>query len=126
MKKNISHLAPILAVRDMSEGLKFYNTLGFKTDFEWQDPPTYAVLTGSEEAKIHLSLLDAEHRDREINALVYVFAHDVDALYEICKKEGFALISDIGDRDYGMRDFDLKDPFGNQITFGKSLERIGT
>ena len=125
MASHISHLAPIFPVSNIKESLLFYQAMGFKTEFLWEDPPSYAVLSAGENASLHLSLLNPEHRDRQVESLIYIFVHDVDAQYAICQKNGLTFHVDIGDRDYGMRDFELLDPDGHKITFGISLERNG-
>lgn len=52
---------------------------------------------------------------------LYVFCKDVDAMYTEVVKRGVRLISIPEDRDYHMRDFDIVDPEGNQLTFGTGL-----
>lgn len=118
----IDHLAPIFPVRDMSRALDFYQKIGFKTEFLWEDPPSYAVLSAGEQASLHLSLLAPEHHDRKTKSLVYLFVQDVDQVYRICLDAGISPYVEIGDRDYGMRDFEVLDPDGNQLTFGISLD----
>lgn len=116
---NISSIAPILPVRDLSRSLSFYEQLGFTTEFLWQEPPTYAVLTANE-ANLHLSLLAPQHRDRKVRSVLYLFVQDVDQMYESCQAAGLAIEVELGDRDYGMRDFELLDPDGHLLTFGES------
>ena len=118
---NISHLAPILPVRDMEKALAFYKKLGFEEGFLWQEPVTYAVLNAGENAAVHLSLLEPERRDNPIKSIIYLFVHDVDALYQRCLDEQIDIHVEIGDRDYQMRDFEVLDPDGNLLTFGKGL-----
>ena len=122
--ENISHLAPILAVRDMKKALTFYNEIGFKTEFLWQDPPSYAVLSGGGSASIHLSLLDPAHRGQKTKGVIYVFVHNVDQLYEECLEKGSSIAEGIATRDYGMRDFEILDPDGNLLTFGTRAELL--
>ena len=120
--QNISHLSPILAVSNMEASLKFYNSLGFTTEFLWQDPPSYAVLAAGENASVHLSLLDPEDRANPPRGIIYIFVHDVDKLYQDCLDQGIKIKVEIGDRDYRMRDFEIKDPDGNLLTLGKGLD----
>ena len=120
--QNIAHLAPIMPVRDMAASLSFYNNIGFTTEFLWQEPPSYAVLKAGEGASIHLSLLDPKHRDRKVRSVIYIFVHDVDKMYQNCKDAGIAIEIEIADRDYQMRDFEVLDPNGHLITFGKGLD----
>lgn len=120
--ENISHLAPIFAVRNMDNSLAFYKKIGFQIGFLWQTPPTYAVLSAGERASIHLSLLDPEHHDRQVKSVLYVFVHNVDQIYALCQTEKLKILTPIGNRDYQMRDFELEDPDGHVLVFGKNLD----
>ncbi len=120
--ENISHLAPILPVRDMDKALDFYKRLGFKEGFLWQEPVTYAVLNVGENVAVHLSLLDQKHRNSMVKSIIYLFVHDVDAMYQRCLDEQIAIHVELADRDYRMRDFEILDPDGNLLTFGKGLD----
>ncbi len=48
----------------------------------------------------------------------YVVTADVDGLYEKVTKAGATTLSEPTDRDFGSRDFTLKDPEGNFWNFG--------
>ena len=48
----------------------------------------------------------------------YVVTDDVDGLYDRVKKAGATTLAEPTDRDYGGRDFTLKDPEGNLWNFG--------
>ncbi|MEO0338027.1 MAG: VOC family protein [Bacteroidota bacterium] len=119
---NISHLAPILPVRDMGKALTFYKKLGFQEGFLWEEPVTYAVLNNGGNAAVHLSLLDPERRKSPVKSIIYLFMHDVDAMYKRCLDEQIDIHVEIADRDYRMRDFEVLDPDGNLLTFGKGLD----
>ncbi|OAF02946.1 hypothetical protein AYJ54_25420 [Bradyrhizobium centrolobii] len=47
---------------------------------------------------------------------------DVDQLYAELSRRGARLIKQPQDRDYGMRDFDVVDVDGNQLTFGMGTD----
>jgi uncharacterized glyoxalase superfamily protein PhnB len=46
----------------------------------------------------------------------------VDRLYSELSGHGARLINRPEDRDYGMRDFDVVDADGNQVTFGMGTD----
>jgi uncharacterized glyoxalase superfamily protein PhnB len=50
-----------------------------------------------------------------------VFVDDVDALHADLAARGANVLKPPQDYAYGMRDFDVADPDGNQLTFGMSL-----
>ena len=117
--ENFSHSATIIPVKDMATMSKFYTLkLGFKITFEWEDPPSYVVLKRGN-VSIHLS-----HRRDDLiisgdHCPIYIFVHDIHQMVQECKDQGIQVISELEDRDYHMKDFDIRDPEGFRITFGK-------
>lgn len=49
----------------------------------------------------------------------YVVTDDVDGLYERVQAAGAEIIRPIADQDYGNREFAVRDPEGNQWSFGR-------
>jgi uncharacterized glyoxalase superfamily protein PhnB len=47
---------------------------------------------------------------------------DVDRIYAEVSGRGARLLNQPEDRDYGMRDFDVVDADGNQLTFGMGTD----
>ncbi len=116
MPKLLSHHATIFSVPDIEQALSFYrDKLGFSVEFLWQDPPSYAVLQRDEAVKLHLS---QSENTVSGHGMAYVFVHDIDALHEEFRKKGLPVGDAPIKADYGMRDFDLADPWGNRLTFG--------
>ena len=121
MAKLFSHAATILAVKDMQISIAYYcNQLGFDLTFTWGEPVEYAVLNREEAVSIHLSKSSQDIGSGNHTAL-YIFVHDVDRVYEEFQSKEVTITTPIGDRDYYMRDFDLKDPDGHIITIGKGV-----
>jgi len=121
LNHHFSHAATVIPVIDVSRSLAFYrDQLGFKVTFSWEDPPSYAVLKAGEHVQIHLSQRpqQAEAAAAGAGTMVYIFVQDIDGLYQAYSQREVAIHTPIGDRDYGMRDFDLLDPDGNIISFG--------
>jgi hypothetical protein len=48
---------------------------------------------------------------------ICIFTDEVDGLYEYCKRNGVETTIEPGDREYGLRDFGVKDLDGNVINF---------
>jgi uncharacterized glyoxalase superfamily protein PhnB len=55
---------------------------------------------------------------------VNVFVTDVDALYQELKSRGVRILHEPKDYPYGMRDFDVLDLDGNQLTFGMESTQL--
>ncbi len=53
----------------------------------------------------------------------YVWIDDADALHAEFKHKGVRITRDVGDQDYGCRDFDIEDCNGYRLCFGQDLSR---
>ena len=100
--------------------IKQTQDLDFSIEFLWEDPPSYAVLKANEKIHIHLSKLD-KALTLPIRPVLYIFSNEVDKLYSSFLDRGVNIHQPSGDRDYQMRDFDIVDPDGHLLTFGRNL-----
>ena len=120
MTKNISHFAAIFPSKD-PEGLAIWyaEKLGFEITFKWGDPVDYVVTNREHAISIHF--LKSEEEPIQPRQL-YVFCHNVDKIHSEFEANGVEFMAIPEDADYKMRDFELIDPDGNQISFGTGIE----
>ena len=124
MSKQFSHAATVFHVKDPLASAQFYrDKLGFSITFEWGDPVEYVVTNREETVSIHFSRWQGESA-RQAGVSMYIFVHDVNALYEEFQQKSVDIHNPIGTRDYGMRDFDILDPDGNMLCFGTAIELL--
>lgn len=122
-KELFSHASVVWPVKDMEASISFYrDQLGFTVNFTWEDPITYAVIRRGE-IGIHLTLLDDMPANYKPLTSLFIFVHDVDAVWKEVNDKGVNVVAAIGDRDYGMRDFDITDPDGYRLIFGQGIDR---
>ena len=116
-----SHAAAVLPVDNALETAQFYHDkLGFKVSFTYGDPPYYAIDRRDEWVTIHFS--EREDTTKKIEPCsIYVFVHDVDAVYEEYKAGGMQIFAPPENQEYGMREFELKDMNGHFLVFGQEL-----
>jgi catechol 2,3-dioxygenase-like lactoylglutathione lyase family enzyme len=109
--------ATVFTVRDIAASVVHYrDVLAFDVTFQYGEPVFYACLCRDE---VGLHLIAAEKTRRlPGNGAVAVFVDDVDAIHAELAGRGANIPKPPQDYAYGMRDFDLIDPDGNQITFG--------
>lgn len=118
-----SHHATVLPVADFVRARDWYrDVLGFSVEFEWPDPPTYAVLLAGESVQLHLSQTDEPPPPDARPTLVYLFVHDVDALHERVAARGAHVTFPPETMEYGMREFEVWDPDGHKLVFGQGVE----
>lgn len=119
MKKKLSHYAVNFKVPDAEVAAEWYREkLGFEIIFKWGEPVNYVVTNREEVVSIHFVTSEKDPIQKQS---IYVFCFVVDEVYEELKEKEIEKMSPIADQDYGMRDFDVFDPYGNQITFGTGL-----
>ena len=120
---NFSHFAPVLHVKNIEQTISFYESLGFSITFSWNDPIDYVVMKRGEQVAFHFSKTDEDQPIPADFRSVYIFVHDVDALFEEYQSKEIVGLTSPEDRPYGMRDFDLKDINGVMLTFGKEIQK---
>ena len=111
----------VFQVSDLNDALKYYKeVLGFKEDFQFG---AYAGISHGD-ACVHL----CAHRfhQRPIGGgTAFVFCDEVDEYFQEIKKNGAIVKVEPADQPYGMRDFVLLDPDGNQLNFGCGIRKAG-
>ena len=113
--------ATVFVVSDIAVSLAYYrDARGFQATFEYGAPLSYACLCRDEVA-LHLLAASATKRLPGHGGLC-IFVRDVDGLYTELSGRGARLTNQPEDRDYGMRDFDVVDADGNQVTFGMGTD----
>ena len=56
---------------------------------------------------------------------MYFLFGDADQLYEFHRRNGVEVAQEIGDRDYGIRDYVVRDLHGYFLSFGHHLSNAG-
>ena len=109
-------------VRDIGRARAFYQQLGFAVI---EDRGTFVVLAWEG----HRLFLDERHGLPPPlgvpQANVRIMVPDVDAYWHGVQELGAPVIAAIADREYGLRDFTVRDPDGFGIRFGTRLADLG-
>jgi uncharacterized glyoxalase superfamily protein PhnB len=115
--------APVFVVQDVPRSVEHYtNVLGFRTEFAYGQPTLYA---GVERDDVLIHLQAASETTRQPGqCAIYVFVADVDALYEELRSRGARTLQEPRDYPYGMRDFNVHDLDGNQLSFGMESKQV--
>ena len=112
---------PILGVGDLPASLTFYqDILGFSVAWQWGTPPSRA---GVASGAVELQLLSDPRLRPAAPGRIYVHMTGIEAFYrEVCARGG-KIQEPLADRDWGMRDFRILDPSGNQLGFAEPIPR---
>jgi len=126
--KELAPLAVELFVPNVTEAARYYaDTLGFtilRTDPP--DEPVFAIAHLGEAVVMFMSdrfyagpRSDLDYRGAGVD--IRLMVPDVDSVYERIRAAGLEVLHPIGDRDYGLRDFITRDPFGFRLRFASAL-----
>lgn len=110
-----------LPVRNLAEAIEFYVTkLGFRLGFLWGEPAFFAgVALGEVEI-----FLKEDAPAPNAGAVVFMVG-DADALYKFQQANGVEVVEPIADREYGIRDYAVKDLYGYRLVFGHPIYTVG-
>ena len=108
---------PILSVTDLSGALDYYqNVLGFQVGWSWGQPPRIASVCRD---RVELNLSQSPEAQPGASRVYFQMA-GVDAYYNEVTIAGANVAVALADRLYGMRDFRIVDPSGNELSFGEA------
>ena len=112
-------IIPVFHVADLDASVRFYTeVLGFAQPFR------YGTYVGLKRGKCELHICPPDAGNSRIGGgNAYVICDEVDEYFRQIKAAGSKPVSEPGDRIYGMRDFVVHDPDGNQLSFGCDNER---
>lgn len=112
---------PTVTVPDVTAAVEFYTTkLGFTLGFTWGEPPSIAgVNLGEVQVFLQRGTPCAQ------GAEVFFVMGDADELLEFHQAGGVEVAEPIADREYGLRDYAVRDPYGNRLGFGHYIYSVG-
>jgi uncharacterized glyoxalase superfamily protein PhnB len=111
-------MSPVFAVRDMGEALTFYvSQLEFDLSWQWGEPVTRA---GVFRDGFEIQLVCDPDLEASAPAFVYCHMTGMEDYFDGCVGRGTPIHQPITNRPWGMRDFRVRDPTGNQLGFGET------
>jgi hypothetical protein len=106
-----------MPVRDVKETAQFYKEqLGFTIDVIWENP-NYACVS-----RDGVTIEFGEGRPEHIGSGACVIqVSKIDAIYEEFKNRELNFVGDFANRNYGSKDFRIRDNNGNLLIIGGAL-----
>lgn len=111
----------VLPVKSVRETAKYYETmLGFKITGIWE-----VSCKGAEYGSVRRGDVVIEfgegRKEYSGSGICLIHVNNADEIYNEFKSNGVEIVGDLSDRDYGNRDFRVKDNNGNILIIGHSL-----
>jgi predicted enzyme related to lactoylglutathione lyase len=114
--RRLQQIMPELPLSDVPAGVAHYrDVLGFSVNYQQHD---IGVMDRDE---VRLLLIARTDRHQGIGSC-YVYVDDADALHAELVGKGANVQGEPISRPWGLREFRVLDPEGNQITFGQPFE----
>jgi uncharacterized glyoxalase superfamily protein PhnB len=113
-------IIPVFNVTNIDTSVKFYTeVLGFTQAFRYG---TYVGLRMGK-CELHICPSDPGNDSRIGRGNAYLICDEVDEFFRKIKAAGAKPKNEPADQFYGMRDFIVHDPDGNQLSFGCDNEK---
>jgi catechol 2,3-dioxygenase-like lactoylglutathione lyase family enzyme len=125
-RPEVNHISPCFIVTNVLQSIAFYcDKLGFETRFKAPDQDPFFAIVGRDGAQIFIKAEagispvpnSARHPHLRLDAFVYV--PDPDALAAEFADRAVAFVSPIQDTHDGLRGFEIADPDGYVLFFGR-------
>ena len=112
---------PCLVVADIPAAIGFYTTrLGFTPSFTWGEPPTFAGVMLD-----RVQMFFSKGTPNPSGCSVFFMVGNADELCDYQRGNGVEVVEPPGDREYGIRDFCVRDLDGYILSFGHPLFNMG-
>jgi len=114
---------PVICTDDVTATVVYFEeTLGFKQDWIWGDPPVYAGLkAGTVEIYVtHDPGMARAIRQQELGPDVFLWVKGIDAVYEKHKAAGAEIFEALSERPWGVRQYVIREPNGYLLKVAES------
>jgi catechol 2,3-dioxygenase-like lactoylglutathione lyase family enzyme len=125
---NIGAMSPFFIVSDVRRTLDFYcGKLGFETRFQQPESDPFFAIVGRDRAqlfvKAHKGLLPVPNSTRHpwIRWDAFVYVEEPDILTAEYGERGVSFSAPLGDTHDGLRGFEVSDPDGYVLFFGRPM-----
>ena len=122
----IHAISPCFIVSNVDQSIAFYrDKLGFETRFRAPDEDAFFAIVGRDGAQIFVKAdkdvapLPNHVRHPYMRLDAFVYAADPDALATDFAERGAAFSEPLKDTDDGLRGFEIRDPDGYVLFFGR-------
>jgi len=121
----LERMCPFFIVSNVAQSIAFYrDKLGFETWYQQPGDDLFFAVMGRDGAQLFVKAgyappLPNPQRDPDMRWDAYVLAQDPDALAAEFANRGVAFSIPLKDTNDGLRGFELKDPDGYVLFFGR-------
>jgi uncharacterized glyoxalase superfamily protein PhnB len=111
-----SHVEPVLAVKDVSETIAYWqNILGFPNKWIWDEPPTFGAISWQ---KVHVQFYkDETLAAASLGNSIWIRLQRIEELYKFHQERNAEIIAPLEKKPWGMSQYTLRDINGYLLHF---------
>lgn len=137
MVTKVSGITPILNVSNIDESFAWFERLGWKKAWDWGTPPTFGCVSAGHHAQIFLCKDAQGGRGRSATKATFgpdgdetgdkgvwmsVFVDDVDAVRDVCEREGVEIAFPPTDMPWHTREMHVRHPDGHVFRISAGID----
>ena len=125
--KNFSSAVPVIATSDVLGTVRYFEqTLGFKQQWIWGDPPVYSgVRAGGALLYVtHDPELASTIRERRLAPDIFLWVSDIDSVYAHHRATRADITEELAARPWGIRQYVVREPNGYLLKVAESQEEV--
>jgi catechol 2,3-dioxygenase-like lactoylglutathione lyase family enzyme len=123
---NFSFAVPVIATADVLATVRYFEqTLGFKQQWLWGDPPVYAGIRagGALLYVTHDPALATTIKERSLSPDIFLWVNDIDSVYAQHRSGHADITEELTTRPWGVRQYVVREPNGYLLKMAESLEK---
>ena len=122
---NFTSAVPVIATADVTATIHYFEqTLGFKQQWVWGDPPVYAGIRagGALLYVTHDPDLASAIQDRRLSPDIFLWVSDIDGVYAQHRATNAQITEALSERPWGVRQYVIREPNGYLLKVAECVE----
>jgi catechol 2,3-dioxygenase-like lactoylglutathione lyase family enzyme len=122
--QNFASAVPVIATADVCATVHYFEqTLGFKQQWVWGDPPVYAgIRAGNALLYVtHDPALAGTLQDRNLSPDIFLWVTDIDSIYAQHQSTNAHITEELTERPWGVRQYVIREPNGYLLKVAESV-----
>jgi uncharacterized glyoxalase superfamily protein PhnB len=121
-----SAAVPVIGTADVAGTISYFEqTLGFKQQWIWGEPPVYAgVRAGG--ALLYICYdpeLATAIRERRLTPDIFLWVSDIGSIYEQHRAKLADITEELTERPWGVRQYMIREPNGYRLKIAEAIEK---
>jgi catechol 2,3-dioxygenase-like lactoylglutathione lyase family enzyme len=123
--ESFSSAVPVIATADVAGTVRYFEqTLGFKQQWLWGEPPVYAGIKagGAMMYVCHDPELAATIKERRLGPDIFLWVNNIESVYRQHRANNAEITEELSARSWGVRQYVIREPNGYLLKVAESNE----